>query len=68
MHIGITTNGTFIDRFICEIAEYSFWTRVSMDAAKQKTFDILRSPKAGPSKFRKIIANMENLAKKKRGC
>ena len=65
--IGITTNGTFIDRYIDEIANYSSWTRVSVDAATQKTFDILRPSKTKKSKFNKVIENMQNLAKIKKG-
>ena len=29
VHIGITTNGTFIDRHLEAISEHSRWTRVS---------------------------------------
>jgi len=65
--IGITTNGVYIDRMIEEIANYSFWTRVSVDAATQQTFDILRPPKKGGSVFKKVIINMEKLAKIKKG-
>ena len=67
VHIGITTNGSFIDRFINPISEYSYWTRVSMDAATEGTFSILRPTKGGKSKFPKIINNMRMLAEKKKG-
>jgi MoaA/NifB/PqqE/SkfB family radical SAM enzyme len=65
--VGITTNGTFIDRCINEIANYSSWTRVSMDAATDKIFQKLRPTKSGGSKFEHIIANMKKLAKIKKG-
>lgn len=67
VHIGITTNGSFIDRFIEPISEYSKWTRISVDAATEKTFSILRPAKRGQSKFKKIINNMNMLAEKKTG-
>lgn len=69
VHIGITTNGTFIDRYLHVIAEYSQWTRVSMDAATEKMFSILRPTKAatGANKFNKIIDNMRRLAEIKQG-
>ena len=67
IHIGITTNGSFIDRFIKPISEYSNWTRVSMDAATEETFSILRPTKGGKSKFPKIINNMRMLAETKKG-
>ena len=52
IHVGITTNGTYIDRHIV-IAFYSKWTRVSMDAATDNIFTILRPIKGGKSKFNK---------------
>jgi MoaA/NifB/PqqE/SkfB family radical SAM enzyme len=67
IHIGITTNGTFIDRFINQISEYSSWTRVSMDAATDNIFKIVRPTKGGKSKFNKVINNMRMLAKSKKG-
>lgn len=67
VHIGITTNGYFIDRYMEPIAEYSKWTRVSMDAGTAETFDRLRPGKDGKSKFDAIIDNMRKLAERKKG-
>jgi len=67
IHIGITTNGSFIDRHLEVISEYSKWTRVSMDAATDKVFSILRPTKGGKSKFDKIVGNMRLLARAKKG-
>ena len=55
IHIGITTNGSFIHKFLEPIAEYSNWTRVSMDAASDGIFTVLRPTKGGKSKFSKIV-------------
>lgn len=67
IHIGITTNGSFIDRHLDVIAKYSNWTRVSMDAGTTDTFKVLRPSKGGKSKFDKIIENMRQLAAVKTG-
>ena len=67
VHIGITTNGTLIHRFINEIAEYSKWTRVSVDASSDKMFQNVRPNKGGRSKFERVIKNMYELAKIKKG-
>jgi len=67
IHIGITTNGSFIRKYLGQIAEYSSWTRVSMDAATDETFRLLRPSKGGKSKFKYIIDNMEMLSKIKQG-
>lgn len=67
VHLGITTNGTLIDKYLDIIAEFSNWTRISMDAATAKTFDRLRPAKSGGSKFRHVLNNMKKLAKVKKG-
>lgn len=69
IHIGITTNGSFIDRHLQAISRYSKWTRVSMDAATEKMFSVLRPTKAknAPNKFGKIVDNMRALSKVKTG-
>ncbi|MDC2993120.1 radical SAM protein [bacterium] len=65
--IGITTNGTFIDRYLSQIREYSSWTRISFDAATKSTFDTLRPSKNRMSKYWKIITNMRMLGADRRG-
>lgn len=65
--IGITTNGSFIHRHMNIIAEYSSWTRISMDAATNETFQALRPTKGGGSKFDLIVDSMRKLAKIKKG-
>lgn len=67
IHIGITTNGSLIGKYNDIIAKYSFWTRVSMDAATAETFNKLRPSKSGKCKFDSIIAQMTQLAKTKKG-
>jgi len=69
IHIGITTNGSFIDRHLKVISEYSSWTRVSMDAATNKMFSLLRPTKGAmaKSKFDRIVSNMRLLATSKKG-
>lgn len=67
IHVGITTNGTLMHRYMDEIAEYSSWTRVSMDAGTDETFTKLRPTKNGKSKFDKVLSNMRELAKRKKG-
>ncbi|MCU7960606.1 MAG: radical SAM protein [gamma proteobacterium symbiont of Bathyaustriella thionipta] len=67
IHIGITTNGTFIGKYKEIIAEYSSWTRISMDAATTEMFGKLRPSKGGKSKFNHIVENMRQLAEIKKG-
>ncbi len=67
VHIGITTNGVLIDRYLDIIAQYASWTRVSMDAGTSQTFMKLRPPKAGKNYWYRVIDNMKALAEKKAG-
>lgn len=69
VHIGITTNGTFIDRHLQPISQYAQWTRVSMDAATERMFSLLRPTKGkgAKNKFDRVIANMRLLAPVKKG-
>ena len=67
IHIGITTNGSYIKKHIHAISEYSTWTRVSVDASSDRMFKILRPTKGGKSKFNKIIKDMKALSKTKKG-
>lgn len=64
--IGLTTNGSLIDRYINEISKCVTWTRVSVDASSQKTFSIFR-PSNIVNSFSKVISNIELLAKSKTG-
>ena len=67
IHIGITTNGCLIDRYMDIIAEYASWTRVSMDAGTPEQFNKVRPAKSGINEFDHIVSNMRELAKKKKG-
>ena len=67
VQIGITTNGTMIDRYLDEIARYANWTRVSVDAANATTFQHLRPSRTGQSRFGEVIRNMELLSRVKKG-
>lgn len=69
VHIGITTNGSFIERHLKVISEHAKWTRVSMDAATDRMFSLLRPTKGkgASSKFDRIVSNMRLLAKSKKG-
>lgn len=67
IHIGITTNGTFIRKHLDVIAKYSSWTRISMDAGSDELFNKLRPSKTGKSRFDFIVENMRMLGKVKKG-
>ncbi len=66
MAVGLTTNGSLINRHINAIAENVNWTRVSLDAGTQSTHNLFRPSKIKES-FLKIIESMAQLAKIKTG-
>ncbi len=67
VHVGVTTNGTLIDRHIDCLANNTKWVRVSVDAGTSDTFQKFRPSPNGVSKFSKVIQNMSALAKRKKG-
>ncbi|VTR94351.1 radical sam protein : Uncharacterized protein OS=Streptomyces fradiae GN=SFRA_20510 PE=4 SV=1: Radical_SAM [Gemmata massiliana] len=64
--VGLTTNGSLIGRHLDVLAECVSWTRVSMDAATETTYLTFRPNKIKDS-FAKVVKNIEDLAKRKRG-
>jgi MoaA/NifB/PqqE/SkfB family radical SAM enzyme len=65
--VGLTTNGTLIERCIDTIANHVDWTRVSVDAGTPGTFQDFR-PSRIPDAFNLILRGIERLAKVKRGA
>tara|TARA_R110000868_G_scaffold10415_2_gene51126 strand:- start:1418 stop:2602 length:1185 start_codon:yes stop_codon:yes gene_type:complete len=67
VHVGVTTNGTLIDRHMDVLAQHTKWVRVSVDAGTPETFQHFRPSPNGISKFNEVIDNMRELAKRKTG-
>ena len=66
MSVGLTTNGSLINRYLDAVAEHVAWTRVSVDAANQDTFSVFR-PSRIPNSFSRVTENIHALAQQKRG-
>jgi sulfatase maturation enzyme AslB (radical SAM superfamily) len=67
--VGLTTNGTQINRHLDVIAANVQWTRVSVDAASARTYDIFRPRRGGArNTFSEVIENMGSLARVKAGA
>lgn len=67
IHVGITTNGTLIDRHFERLAEKAKWLRVSVDAGTDNVFKSFRPAPSGRSLFDHVITNMRALGKIKTG-
>jgi len=65
--VGVTTNGTLIDRHMDVLAEHTKWVRVSVDAGTPDTFQYFRPSPNGISKFDEVIEQMTAFAKRKTG-
>jgi MoaA/NifB/PqqE/SkfB family radical SAM enzyme len=65
--VGITTNGTLINRKMDILVEHTSWLRVSVDSGTADTFKIFRPDPQGHSQFDKVIENMRLFAKHKIG-
>ena len=67
VHVGLVTNGTLIHRHLDHLAECVSWVRVSIDAATPETHGKFRPSGRKSSVFPAIVANMRELAKRKKG-
>lgn len=67
VHVGVTTNGTLINRHLDVLAKHTKWVRVSVDAGTADTFQYFRPSPNGISKFDEVIDNMREFAKHKTG-
>jgi len=67
IQVGVTTNGTLIDRHFHSLAKNTAWVRVSVDAATPETFQYFRPSANRVSKFNSIIKQMKNLSEVKSG-
>jgi MoaA/NifB/PqqE/SkfB family radical SAM enzyme len=65
--VGITTNGTLIDRHLAAVAECAAWTRVSVDAGTPSTFSFFRPSRGDRFSFTALVDQMTRLAKVRTG-
>ena len=66
LKIGVTTNGYYIDKYLKELAYYTDWVRVSVDAGTTDVFNKVR-PCKDKDAFNKVICNIKKLNEIKRG-
>ncbi len=67
IHVGVTTNGTLIERYLDRLAQKTKWVRVSVDAGSDEVFQEFRPAPNGRSMFPAVVAGMRALGKKKQG-
>ncbi|MBU0656036.1 MAG: radical SAM protein [Gammaproteobacteria bacterium] len=65
--IGLVTNGTLLHKHMNAVSKYVSWTRVSVDAGKEETYNLFRPTKKTTSGFYSVINNMKALALTKTG-
>ncbi len=67
IHVGVTSNGTFIRRYLESLAYRTKWVRISVDAGTEEIFQKYRPHASGKSQFNKVIDQMRELSKIKTG-
>ncbi len=66
--VGLTTNGTQLNRHHDVVARYVEWTRVSVDAASAATYNLFRPRRGGTrDTFAEVVENVRSLARDRRG-
>ena len=67
IHVGVTTNGMLIKKYLKPLANHTKWVRVSIDAGSEEVFQNYRPHISGKSQFKSIISQMEELSKIRKG-
>ena len=62
IHVGVTSNGTLIDKYAHSLAHHTKWVRISVDAGCEEVFQQYRPHSSGKSQFNKVISGMRKLA------
>ena len=63
IHVGVTSNGTLINKYAKSLAYHTKWVRISVDAGCEEVFQQYRPHASGKSQFNKVIDGMRTLAK-----
>ena len=66
IHVGVTSNGTLIDKFANSLANHTKWVRISVDAGSEEVFQQYRPHASGKSQFNKVIDGMKKLSKSRK--
>ena len=67
IHVGVTSNGTLIDKYYNSLVNHTKWVRISVDAGSEEVFQKYRPHISGKSQFKKVIDGMYKLCKNKKG-
>ena len=67
IHVGVTSNGTLIERYMDVLADKTKWVRISVDAGTEEVFKTYRPAPNGASVFPTVVRGMRELGKRKKG-
>ncbi len=62
IHVGVTSNGTLIHKYLHSLAHHTKWVRISVDAGCEEVFQQYRPHASGKSQFNKVIDGMRKLS------
>ena len=66
IHVGVTSNGTLINKYLDQLAYKTKWVRISVDAGSEEMFQKYRPHSSGKSQFNKVIEGMKSISKIKK--
>jgi len=66
IHVGVTSNGTLINKYFESLAYRTKWVRISVDAGCEEVFQQYRPHVSGKSQFNKVIDGIKSLAEVKK--
>ena len=67
IHVGVTANGTLIERYLDVLAQKTKWVRISVDAGSDEVFKEFRPAPNGKSMWPVVMEGMRKLGQVKQG-
>ena len=67
IHVGVTSNGTMIRRYLNTLAKNTKWVRISVDSGSEEFYQRYRPHASGKSQFKNVIQQMKELSKIRTG-
>ena len=67
IHVGVTSNGMMINKYLDQLKNKTKWVRISVDAGTEEVFNKYRPHVSGKSQFNRVIDGMKKLALDRKG-
>ena len=67
IHVGVTSNGMMINKYLDQLKNKTKWVRISVDAGSEEVFQKYRPHVSGKSQFNRVIDGMKKISEDRKG-